>query len=236
MKYHYTYLITNLHPLADERYYIGVHSGITLPDNDIGYMSSSKYIHNDIKTFGKENFEKIIIEEFTTRLDAELHEIKLHSEYNVASNAIFYNRANQLNNGFSTYGNAAVAEKRVKSIIKCWENKSTNEISAHAAVASKISAVTWSMKTQQEKDIIFQKVAAGNKLHWKNKSQEDKDTWSSKFKEIWNNKSLEEKQAQAIRASKATKGKKWYTNGKIRKRCFLDDEPPGFVLGHKINV
>lgn len=236
MKYHYTYLITNLNPTNNERYYIGVRSGKVTPESDIKYMSSSNYLHEDIKKFGKVNFEKIIIKEWASRELAERHEIRLHFEYDVARNEIFYNKANQLDNGFTTYGNIDVAKKRIESIIKCWENKSASEISAHAAIASKISINTWSKKTQQEKDIIFKKVAESNKTTWANKSIEEKEARSKKFKEIYNNKSQEEKNIIAIRNSKATKGTKWYTNGKVRKRCFLGQEPAGFIPGHKINV
>jgi len=233
MKYHYTYLITNLHPLSRERYYIGVHSASSDSNN---YMGSSKYLTKDIIQLGKENFEKIIIEIWPTRKLAEAHEIWLHGWYNVKNNNLFYNRANQLDNGFTSYGNVEVANRRITSIIKCWANKSPNDILAHATVASKISANTWSKKTQQEKDDIFKKVSLGNKLHWTKKSVEDKDKWSNKFKEIYNNKSPEEKNIIAICNSKATKGTKWYTNGKVRKRCLPGREPDGFVLGHKINV
>ncbi len=46
-KYHYTYLIINLLPTTDEKYYIRVRSGNIKPEDDIGYMGSSDYLNKE---------------------------------------------------------------------------------------------------------------------------------------------------------------------------------------------
>jgi hypothetical protein len=92
-KYHYTYLISNLNPLRHERYYIGVHSGDILSADD-NYMGSSSFLKESINEAGIDNFEKIIIAEFSSRDEAELHENTLHIEHNAAKNPLFYNKKN----------------------------------------------------------------------------------------------------------------------------------------------
>ncbi len=91
-KYHYTYLITNLNPTTEEKYYIGVHSCDCLPEDDINYMGSSYYLGEAIKNEGIEIFEKIIIREFNSRDKAEIHENLLHIEHEVVTNILFYNK------------------------------------------------------------------------------------------------------------------------------------------------
>jgi hypothetical protein len=92
--YHYTYLIINLRPISQEKFYIGVHSSNTIPENDEEYMGSSSYLTEDINTYGKENFKKIILKSFPTRELAEKHEEYIHSRLNVASNGLYYNKRN----------------------------------------------------------------------------------------------------------------------------------------------
>lgn len=103
MKYHYTYLLTDLQPKSNQKYYIGVHSGVNDPEND-GYMSSSQDINDLINNYGINRFEKTIITIWKSRKLAVQHEIKLHEEYNVKDNPLFYNKANQTSTGFDTSG------------------------------------------------------------------------------------------------------------------------------------
>ena len=99
-KYHYTYLITNLKPATTQRYYIGVKSCNVLPEENIDYMGSSFILVEDIKLYGTDKFEKIVIDEFNSRDEAEAHENALHLSHNAASNLIFYNTKN-VNIGFN---------------------------------------------------------------------------------------------------------------------------------------
>lgn len=74
-KYHYTYLISNLSPMSNEKYYIGVHSSNITPEYDTNYMGSSEYLDEAIQNYAIENFEKIIIETWESRNKANAHEI-----------------------------------------------------------------------------------------------------------------------------------------------------------------
>jgi hypothetical protein len=103
-KYHYVYKITNLNPQDERKYYIGVRTSKISPEEDIEYMSSSKYLKEAIEKSNKSNFKKEILSEWETREDASLEEIKLHDEFDVAKNPEFYNKSKQKSTGFDTAG------------------------------------------------------------------------------------------------------------------------------------
>ena len=69
MKYYYTYLITNLQPVRQEKYYIGVRSCNCLPEDDL-YISSSQYLKKAIHDEGLDHFETV--EKFSLLLDKPL--------------------------------------------------------------------------------------------------------------------------------------------------------------------
>lgn len=95
--YHYTYLIK--HKIQNLKY-IGVRSCKCLPDEDITYWGSSKHLPKDVRITHKKRILRI----FSSRKEAVAHEIELHKKYEVATNPMFYNRANQTSVGFDTSG------------------------------------------------------------------------------------------------------------------------------------
>ena len=92
--YYYTYLLIN--PITD-RMYIGQRHCKCHPNDDIDYMSSSKYVP-------KNECDKIVLSIFTTSEDALKEEIRLHAKYDVAVNPNFYNKAKQTSIKFDTTG------------------------------------------------------------------------------------------------------------------------------------
>jgi hypothetical protein len=88
--YHYTYIIKNT---TNNIQYIGVRSCNCLPENDSGYMGSSKIL-NEAMNKTTETFTKIIIDTFPTRKIANSNEQWLHETYDVARNPEFYNQMN----------------------------------------------------------------------------------------------------------------------------------------------
>jgi hypothetical protein len=88
--YHYTYIITNT---TNQMKYIGVRSCSCLPENDDGYMGSSKILGEAMEET-PESFTKTIIETFSTRENANADEQRLHEMYDVARNSEFYNLMN----------------------------------------------------------------------------------------------------------------------------------------------
>ena len=88
--FHYTYLIVNKN---SQMKYIGVRSCSCLPENDDGYMGSSKLL-DEAMNETPEYFTKTIIDTFPTREIANADEQRLHEMYDVARNSEFYNRMN----------------------------------------------------------------------------------------------------------------------------------------------
>ena len=70
--------------------YIGVRSCSCLPENDDGYMGSSKLL-DEAMNETPEYFTKTIIDTFPTREIANINEQWLHETYDVARNSMFYN-------------------------------------------------------------------------------------------------------------------------------------------------
>jgi len=87
-KYHYTYDIIDL---LSGKHYIGVRSSNPPPDKD-KYMGSSVPLKRVIKKEGVGNFKKIILRQFRSRKNAEIHECHLHRVHDVAKSCQYYNR------------------------------------------------------------------------------------------------------------------------------------------------
>jgi hypothetical protein len=93
-KFHYTYQITEL---STNKKYIGVRSSNILPENDIGikYFSSStnkNFIKKQRENISNYKYDVLAI--FSSREEANNHEIELHKKYNVSISENFYNKTN----------------------------------------------------------------------------------------------------------------------------------------------
>jgi predicted GIY-YIG superfamily endonuclease len=95
---HYTYLM-----ICQEtrQLYIGVRSSKVDPKLD-KYQSSSAYIKRMISS--GYTFKKRVLSEFSTRSEAVLHEIYLHSKYDVARSTRFLNKSKQTVTSFDRTG------------------------------------------------------------------------------------------------------------------------------------
>ena len=93
---HYTYLLKDK---GSGMQYIGVRSCEGIPEDDF-YWGSSKHLPDNVS----EICEKVILQTFPTRKEAVANEVKLHDEYDVATNPLFWNRAKQTSHGFDTQG------------------------------------------------------------------------------------------------------------------------------------
>ena len=89
------------------RGYIGSRSCKCLPENDSSYYGS----YSD-KTFNPT--EKIVLQVYRTRLEANKAEIILHNFYNVGSNPHFANKAKATSSAFCTEGTSISLEHRKK--------------------------------------------------------------------------------------------------------------------------
>lgn len=144
--YHYTYRITN--KILNKHYY-GVRTSKIHPNLDLGikYFSSSSNKNFKRDQLQNPNFyEYIILCVFPNRHLAMLHEIKLHSKFDVGRNINFYNAARQTSAGFNRSG------------IKHSE-KTKNKIS-----------LTQTSKSDEAKELIRIKISKTVKNLWKNEA------------------------------------------------------------------
>lgn len=106
--HHYTYRLIDENGIA----YIGARSSHLHPENDVRYMSSSKYVRMAIANGIK--FSKQILAIWPTRMHAIEHEIRLHDAFDVANSNLFYNKAKQTSTAFDTSGAYVSEETRAK--------------------------------------------------------------------------------------------------------------------------
>ena len=87
--YHYVYRISCR---STNQHYYGVRSSKIEPELDVVvYRSSSRVVHQYIKTYGIDNFKFKVLKLFSTRVDAMAYECFLHEKFNVDSNPKFMN-------------------------------------------------------------------------------------------------------------------------------------------------
>ena len=150
---HYVYLIEQKNTLPSEaKYYIGVRSCETLIWDDHEYMGSSKYLTEEVNKLGKQSFNKIILKRFDNRLDANLYEIQMHEEFDVADNSLFFNKVKQKDRGLGVgpgelnpfYGRKHTEEykQRLSALLKTKDcrQKTTNLGKKFPAAGPKVSA------------------------------------------------------------------------------------------------
>jgi len=109
--YHYVYKITNLNPLGERKYYIGVRSSECDPEKDVNYWGSSLALKKEINERGNHLFKKDILGIFNTREKAFDEEILLHEKYNVSLNKEFYNLSKSRSNKYDARGRVTVRDK-----------------------------------------------------------------------------------------------------------------------------
>lgn len=96
-KFHYCYLIRALEdgPHCEETgepmKYFGVRSSDAIPHHDTKYYGSGKKITEDIKTYGKYNFEKLILSVHKTRSEAMEYEEYFMDQHKCVDETDFYN-------------------------------------------------------------------------------------------------------------------------------------------------
>ena len=91
--------------------YIGKRSCSCLPELDTSYMGSSKYVPKD-------ECIKVILNTFTSSIDAINDEIALHNTFDVAVNSMFYNRSKQTSTKFDTTGISITPSEATKQKLR----------------------------------------------------------------------------------------------------------------------
>ena len=179
LEHHYTYLITNLNPINDLQFYIGVKSCDCPPDENTDYMGSSSILTEDIKLHGDGNFEKIVIAEFSSRLEAEIHENALHVSHNVASNPIFYNKKN----GIIGFHATPESTQNLKNTVNDTNYKKTKGAAAIRKQKATKNDPTW--KATKGKEQVRKLKEKYKDIEWKEaKAKKQSDTLQNlKWKE-----------------------------------------------------
>ena len=115
---HYTYLIQSLDKSMN---YIGVRSCQCEIQNDC-YWGTSKHLPWGRKGAKKDQSHqaiKTILNTFSTRKEAIADEIRLHKLFNVNTNLMFWNKANQTTTGFDTTGQTfTFTKEHIANMIK----------------------------------------------------------------------------------------------------------------------
>ncbi len=116
MNAHYVYKITNINPVDERQFYIGVRTAPSgNPEEDTEYMGSSVPLDEAIRKQGLEFFSKEILSTWETRELAEKEEKRLHREIDVATDPLYYNIVNSNGNIPNTKGKVTVLDTRTNT-------------------------------------------------------------------------------------------------------------------------
>lgn len=191
------------------RYYIGSQYGKTSNPNKFWteYVTSSKYVRNLIENYGKNSFEVLKIE---PRSDAREYESRL------------------LKRLYRYYGRDKFLEMMINRNISPGILL-TEEIISKANEKRKISNSISAKRLFENGDHNFQKYKAGDLDHVrKMRSERMLGNKLGAMKEITDE--YRKKQAEGSKGNTNVRGTKWWTDGKINRRC-KDCPGDGFYLG-----
>lgn len=190
--------------------------------NDDNYYGSGSLIHSAIKKYGKECFEKIILEECNSLESLSEAEVKWIEKFDAVNSKDFYNISP---GGFG--GNTDV----VKMI---WESRSDDDI---REIGEKISKGKILNKSHAgEKNPMYGKSTSSLvKRVWESRSEEKKKEIANKVSETRkkNGSSVGEKNPMYGRSAVSEKNLRWYTDGVTNIYVTENTQPEGFVRGRK---
>lgn len=144
--HHYTYLIT----YSDGKKYMSVRSCKCLPEEDSNYLGSSKHTPSKDMVISKE-----ILALHSSRKEAVAAEVAYHAQHQVATNDLYYNKANQKTTGFDTSGTNLVftSEHKLKIAAALKGKKRPPEVTAKIR-ATKLKQKRTFKHTQKFKDMV----------------------------------------------------------------------------------
>ena len=127
------YKITNLNPIDEQQFYIGVHSDKNSNPLKDGYMGSSKYLDAAMDTQGIKTFKKEILSTWHTRDEAMLEEIRIHNILDIAKHPSYYNKSKSHGTNFDVSGMVTVLdENNNKMFVTVKEAKDEKYHSIHS--------------------------------------------------------------------------------------------------------
>lgn len=163
--YYYVYRITCIHPQSLEKYYYGYRSTSKLPSEDV-YWSSSKYVLDAIRKYGKQSFKKKILRRFNDKNSAMSFEMKLHEKFSVDINPIFFNKCKSTKWGFNCTG-AILKGKTYEEIMGVEKATKLRAIRSLASKGKNNKGINNPMYGRKHTDEMKTKLSAGRqgKLH-----------------------------------------------------------------------
>jgi hypothetical protein len=224
------------------------------------YFGSSKDLKQDIKLYGKSNFERKIILECKTSEELAEKETELIKKYNAVKDPMFYNLSENtakiyttkeiVQKGINTRANWTLHKKQQakQNLINAFNNmseetkklKSEKISKAHKnnpdfkKMRSEVQKKVWSSHSEEKKQELLKKRSDSNKQAWNQKSEEEKKTIIDIRKKWYTNLTEEQKKehAEKIRAGRNVKPVTLY-NIKIDKYFTLT--PKEFFETHQIS-
>jgi len=199
---HYTYFLTAKEPFNGMKYYIGVRSCKSNPEED-KYMGSSKIIKRN-----KVAVDKHILATWNSRKEAVTHEILLHECFDVALNKEFFNQALQTAVGFDTSGKPSPMKGKqhtLETIEKMRESKLNQSTETKQKIANTLKGhVAWNKGISPTDDAKYKMRQAKlgkicSKEHCeniskakRNISEEARKRLSESAKKYWEQKQMKE--------------------------------------------
>lgn len=219
-KYHYTYLITNLDPKDERKYYFGVRSCDCLPEEDVSYMGSSESLKDHINQFGEHQFQKTIFYvSLYSREDAHQNEIDYHNEYDVGVNPTFYNKCKTTSTGFDRSG--VPSSEETKELLRKQRRVCSSETRKKLSDANKGKTIPEEQKKKISETLKGREITEEHR----------KKISESKSGKSWGTHSEETKQ----KMSDVQEGTIYITDGDNIKRIKFDEEiPEGWKRGSNL--
>lgn len=140
---HYTYEIRFKNGMK----YLGVRSCLANPEDDTGYLGSSKIIPPELY----ETCVKTILGTFETRVEAVQDEIRRHKELDIALNPIYYNQVKQTSVGFDQAGTTKESHDHIRAMAEKLEGRTRQEFEYLDETARKNSTRRGSNRTEKQK-------------------------------------------------------------------------------------
>ncbi len=178
--------------------------------NDDSYFGSGPLILAAIKKYGKQNFEKIILEECSSLEDVSKAEIKWIEFYDAVNSEEFYN----LSEG--GYGGNS------ETVKKYWESLTEEDRKARNSYMKTVD------KTGKNNPMYGKSTSKFVKDHWDSLTEEQR---KDRIKNMHGHDVAGKNNPMYGRSAVKEKNLKWYNNGETSIYVTEGTQPPGYVKG-----
>ena len=138
------------------------------PDMSKSYLGSGKILNNAIKKYGKENFQKTVLREFKTEIDARLYEEYLIQQFDAINNPEYYNLTK---GGFGGWSDAALKSRDSEQT----KNKIRNTLKGRKRPKEIGEKSSLKLKGRKQDSMIIEKRRQGQINYYKNANKFELD-------------------------------------------------------------